>query len=440
MQADFPRALNRHPRRSLIAVLVALSASLSLAATPTAPANELGDRKQRVHREISQAQKELRHSSEALIRATARVAKTEEKLAAAEAELDRRQAEVTAAEILDAQMQSELNAANARLERAQAAYARGKRSHDAQQQVLRGIAAETYQAGSPGLMGLTMVLTSTDPTELSGQLNVVQNVLDKEAATLSRLEASAVLLEMQRKRVAAARAEVAERRKAAAETLIKKREVEARAAVASERVAEALDAREGARAEALRTKRADQRRLGQLREERDTITKLIKQQQARERRRRTREAIARAKAASIARAKQAEKASQSLMTMPVDTYITSQYGMRLHPIYRQWRLHDGTDFGARCGYPVRAAASGRVIGRYYNVGYGNRVIIGHGYMRGVSVTTTYNHLSRYSTYVGQRVSRGEIIGYVGSTGFSTGCHLHFMVFRNGRTTNPMNWL
>ncbi|HEX5772519.1 MAG TPA: hypothetical protein VFY11_16270, partial [Nocardioidaceae bacterium] len=69
---------------------MALSASLSLAATPTAPANELGDRKQRVHREISQAQKELRHSSEALIRASARVAKTEEKLAAAEAELDRR--------------------------------------------------------------------------------------------------------------------------------------------------------------------------------------------------------------------------------------------------------------------------------------------------------------------------------------------------------------
>jgi murein DD-endopeptidase MepM/ murein hydrolase activator NlpD len=419
---------------------VALSAALSLAATPVAPANELGDRKQRVHREISQAQEELRHSSRALVRASALVARTEQKLAAAEAELDRRQAEVTAAAILDAQMQSQLDAANARLARAQAAYARGKRSHDAQEEVLRGIAAETYQAGSPGLMGLTMVLTSKDPTELSGQLNVVQNVLDKEAATLSRLEASAVLLELQRKRVAEARAEVAERRKAAAETLAQKQAVEARAAAASERVAVALDDRERAKAKALQTKRADQRRLGQLRKERDKITKLIMQAQARERRRRTREAIARAKAASIAEAKRAEKVSKSLMTMPVDTYITSQYGMRLHPIYRQWRLHDGTDFGARCGYPVRAAARGRVIGRYYNVGYGNRVIVSHGYMRGVSVTTTYNHLSRYSTYVGDYVRRGEIIGFVGSTGFSTGCHLHFMVFKNGRTTNPMNWL
>jgi murein DD-endopeptidase MepM/ murein hydrolase activator NlpD len=124
----------------------------------------------------------------------------------------------------------------------------------------------------------------------------------------------------------------------------------------------------------------------------------------------------------------------------VDTYITSPYGMRLHPIYRAWRLHDGTDFGAGCGRPVRAAANGRTIGRYYNVGYGKRVIIAHGYMRGASVTTTYNHLTRYSTHVGQRVRRGEIIGFVGTTGYSTGCHLHFMVFRNGRTVNPMKWL
>lgn len=441
MHAAFPRALNRHPRRGLIAVLVALSVALTLASVPgTAPANELGDRKQRVHREIGQAQEELRHSSKALVRATARLAGAEKRLAAAQAELEARQADVAAAALLDAQMQSELDAANARLSRAQAALARGERSHAAQAQVLRGIAAETYQAGSPALMGLTMVLTSTDPTELSTQLNVVQNVLDKEAATLRRLEASSVLLALQRERVAEARVDVAERREAAADTLAQKKAVEARAAAASERVADAVDDREQARKKALRTKKADQRRLQQLRKERVKIATLIKQQQAKERRRKSRAAIARAKQASIARAKQATKARRSLMIPPVDTYITSQYGMRLHPIYRRWRLHDGTDFGARCGRPVRAAAGGRVIGRYYNVGYGNRVIISHGYLRGVSVTTTYNHLSRYSAYVGERVRQGEVIGFVGTTGFSTGCHLHFMVFRNGHTVDPMNWL
>ncbi len=428
------RAHNRRPRRSLVAVVVALSAALSLATVPSAPApaNELDDRERRVHREIEQAQKHLRHSSKALVRATARVERAEARLAEAEGELSRRQAELTAAAIVDAQMQSELDAATARLRRARAALAQGRRSHSAQEEVLRHIAAETYQAGSPELMGLTLVLTSRDPAELSNQLNVVQNVLDREAATLRRLEASRVLLQLQQERVAEAQKQVAARRKAAAETLAHKQDLEVRAAVASARVAHRLEERTEARKAALRTKKSDQARLQQLRKERDKIADLIRKQEARIRRQKSK--------AAIARAKEASKSRNAPMTRPVDTYITSSYGMRLHPIYRRWRLHDGTDFGARCGRPVRAAAGGRVIGRYYNVGYGNRVIIAHGYMRGVSVTTTYNHLSRYSTYVGQRVRRGEIIGFVGTTGFSTGCHLHFMVFRNGRTVNPMNWL
>ena len=129
-----------------------------------------------------------------------------------------------------------------------------------------------------------------------------------------------------------------------------------------------------------------------------------------------------------------------MLAQPVDGYLTSSYGMRLHPVYKRWSLHDGTDFGAACGTPIRAAASGTVVEAYSHSAYGNRVIIDHGYQRGVGLATAYNHLSSYSTYSGQRVQRGEVIGYVGSTGYSTGCHLHFMVFENGGTVNPMNWL
>ncbi|HSE08401.1 MAG TPA: peptidoglycan DD-metalloendopeptidase family protein [Nocardioidaceae bacterium] len=429
------RVHDRHSRRCLIAVLVALSAALSLAVVPSstdASANELDDRKRRVHRDIDRAKQHLRHSSKALVRATERVEKAEARLEEAERELEARRAQLAAAEVVDAQMQSELDAATARLRRAQAALARGRRSHRTQQEVLRTIASETYQVGSPGLMGLTLVLTSRDPSELSTQLNVVRNVLDRETATLQRLEASSLLLELQEARVADARKDVADRRRAAAETLEQRRRLEIRAAVASARVEQLVEERTAARKQALRSKEADQRRLRQLRNERDKITRLIKQREARIRRQKSK--------AEIARAKKASQSRTSPMRLPVDTYVTSRYGMRLHPIYRQWRLHDGTDFGARCGRPVRAAAGGRVIGRYYNVGYGNRVIIAHGYLRGASITTTYNHLSRYSTYVGQRVRKGEIIGFVGTTGFSTGCHLHFMVFRNGRTVDPMNWL
>jgi murein DD-endopeptidase MepM/ murein hydrolase activator NlpD len=420
------------PRRSLVAVLVVLGAALSLLSVPSAPANELDDRKRRVHREIDQAQKHLRHSSAKLVRATRKVQRAERRLDAAERTLDRRRAELSAAAIVDARMQSALDAATARLGRAQDALARGERSHRAQEEVLRHIAARTYQSGSPALMGLNLVLTSDDPAELSTQLNVVRNVMEREAATLQRLEASRLLLELQRERVATARQEVAARRVDAARTLARRRALESRAAAASERVGELVEERRQVRKKATKTKRADQRRLRQLRKERAKITRLIRKREVQLRKKRSK--------AAIARAKKASRSRTAPLAKPVDSYVTSPYGMRLHPIYRAWRLHDGTDFGASCGTPVRAAANGRVIGRYYNVGYGNRVVVAHGYMRGASVTTTYNHLSRYSTRVGQRVRRGEVIGFVGTTGYSTGCHLHFMVFRNGRTANPMTWL
>ena len=100
--------------------------------------------------------------------------------------------------------------------------------------------------------------------------------------------------------------------------------------------------------------------------------------------------------------------------------ISSAYGMRFHPILRYWKLHDGTDFAAGCGTKIRAAYSGEVVERYYNAGYGNRLMIDHGKVDGKYVTTGYNHAIRYTVRVGEHVRKGEVIGYAGSTGFSTG--------------------
>lgn len=124
---------------------------------------------------------------------------------------------------------------------------------------------------------------------------------------------------------------------------------------------------------------------------------------------------------------------------PVSAPITSPFGMRFHPVLHYWKLHDGTDFGAGCGTAIRAPYAGRVAERYYNAGYGNRLMIDHGFRGGKYVTTGYNHASGYVVHVGQHVHKGQVIGYVGSTGFSTGCHLHLMVWLNGRVTNPMTW-
>ncbi|MCC6687118.1 MAG: peptidoglycan DD-metalloendopeptidase family protein [Fimbriimonadaceae bacterium] len=121
---------------------------------------------------------------------------------------------------------------------------------------------------------------------------------------------------------------------------------------------------------------------------------------------------------------------------PVAGRITSGFGNRFHPILKRSRLHAGVDFGAGTGTRIVAAGSGTVISAGYRGGYGNAVVIDHG----GGVSTLYGHCSRIYVSAGQRVTRGQQIAAVGSTGLATGPHLHFEVRVNGRPVNPMSRL
>lgn len=125
---------------------------------------------------------------------------------------------------------------------------------------------------------------------------------------------------------------------------------------------------------------------------------------------------------------------------PVPGALTSPFGRRFHPVLHVWKLHDGADLGAACGTPIRAAYAGRVTRRVSSVGYGNRLFIDHGRVDGHEVVTAYNHAVRYVVSPGAHVRRGQVVGYVGQTGFATGCHLHLMVWLDGRMVDPMTWL
>lgn len=116
--------------------------------------------------------------------------------------------------------------------------------------------------------------------------------------------------------------------------------------------------------------------------------------------------------------------------------ITSPYGFRYHPIDGQYRFHNGVDLGAAAGTPIYATKSGTVTTATYASGYGNYVTINHG----DGFSSLYGHMTYYTVSYGQTVSQGEIIGYVGSTGYSTGNHLHFTLFYNGSTVNPMDYI
>jgi murein DD-endopeptidase MepM/ murein hydrolase activator NlpD len=118
--------------------------------------------------------------------------------------------------------------------------------------------------------------------------------------------------------------------------------------------------------------------------------------------------------------------------MPVAGHITSPYGMRRHPILGYVRMHAGIDFGAAYGSPIYAVGEGTVTYAGRHGGHGNYVRINHG----GGIGTGYGHMSRIAVRNGAHVRAGQVIGYVGSTGLSTGPHLHFEAYRNGKTVNP----
>ena len=130
-------------------------------------------------------------------------------------------------------------------------------------------------------------------------------------------------------------------------------------------------------------------------------------------------------------------ANDSGYIRPASGPITSGYGGRVHPVLGYFKGHNGVDFGAACGTPAKAAKGGKVIAVEYNSASGNRVKIDHGN----GVVTGYYHLQGFNTSVGATVAQGDTIGYVGSTGRSTGCHLHFAKMDTaGNYSDPMSLL
>lgn len=124
---------------------------------------------------------------------------------------------------------------------------------------------------------------------------------------------------------------------------------------------------------------------------------------------------------------------------PVSGRVTSPFGNRVHPIFKRTIFHSGIDFGMPMGAQVKAANSGKVIYVGWYGGYGKVVIIDHGKVNGVPVTSLYAHLSSYRVSNGASIYKGQVIGNVGTTGYSTGPHLHFEIRENGKPVNPSKY-
>ncbi|HKX15005.1 MAG TPA: peptidoglycan DD-metalloendopeptidase family protein [Propionibacteriaceae bacterium] len=445
-----------HTARTTAAVAIATVLSLTLLA-PQASADELVTQRARVEQQIAKTKSDLNESTTALSTAAVAVDRAQDKLDAANARLAETRQQLAVAKVKDAEMAAKLHQARADLAAAVAAVAAGQARLDAEQVKAGQLIRDQYQQQT-NLLPIAVLVAPNSTEDLQTRLQWSTTLFDTTQAQIDRLTLLQRQLNAARVRQAELEAKVEAARVEAAANLKIKKALQSRAATDEATVAQLLRQRKVVEEAAASEVAQDKARYAELIKERASVERRIAARIAKataERKRAERAAAERRRAAerkantsrrSHSTSQQTHRPRPSAMStagngfsFPVPARITSPFGMRFHPVLRYWKLHDGTDFGAACGTPIRAPRAGRVAERYYNVGYGKRLMIDHGYVNGRYVTTGYNHASRYIVGVGQRVGKGQIIGYVGSTGFSTGCHLHLMVWLNGRLRNPMTW-
>ncbi len=411
-----------------------LAASLAISAGNPAVADEWDDKRaaaqaradaaeaarERLEAELEGAEAALISAAAELEGINAAIPVAESQLAAAEAELARltREAEIiaqrlAAAEAEERQVTEQVAADTQRAEDIQVAIGR--------------MAREAYR-GDIAASSLSAVLDADSTDEFVAQSEMAETALRTQTQALRELEQINAVNRNRQVRLEAIREEITEL-KAEADAKVAEAEVVRQAAQARRDELEAL-------------RREAEEKKAYIESQRATIEAQLAEADAQ----------ARQLAADLAEViRQQEAARRAAGQNPVGStanqpfinpssinpiYKTSDYGNRLHPILGYWRLHAGTDLRTYCNNEIYAGASGTVQWARYRAGYGNQVMINHGYWKGSSLMSSYNHLSSMVVGAGQNVSQGQLIGYSGNTGTSAGCHLHFEVYVNGGTVDP----
>ena len=409
--------------------------------------------------------------------------------AAAEATEQRAIAAESRARAHNERVAQKLAVAQANEQRAKEQLAKSATQLVSSQDALDSYAAEVFQgAGQESQLGL--VFGSTSPEDFANRLIMADTASAVASDTIDSLAAMTADNTSTRSYLTAVRGEIAELKRqaeaaltaaeaaaaaatqaknqaivaknnavtAAANALAAKNELDSlkgqqvaftadlKAQKQSEAASLAAARAESARLQAILVERARQARIAEAKRVAALKAKLERERQAKIR-------AERAKAAAAAKAGRkytpkpqppvsvpAPSTPSNFLSYPAIGPTTSGFGMRWHPVLNKWMLHDGLDWGIACGTPVYAAAPGEVISAGWRAsGWGNQVMIDHGIHRGVDLVTTYNHLSSIVKN-GGKVNRGQLIGYSGTTGYSTGCHLHFGTYEDGTPVNPRGWL
>jgi murein DD-endopeptidase MepM/ murein hydrolase activator NlpD len=346
--------------------------------------------------DVNAAQQELENASALVREVAAELAEIRKKLPIAEAALKKARAELSVAQEKDRQAAEKLAELESQLEITQKTY-------DQTRSFVADVARTIYQDGP--LATLEIILGATDPNDFSQKLMAMQTYIGNQNAKIEQLETIKAQLETEQAAVAAQKV-ILEKEKAAALEAAK------RAKAAEEEVIRLIAKQKAALAKAESEREATRKRYEQLRAEQIRLQQLAR-----------------------LRAGLGGSIPGELYWPVQGARLSQNVGPRRHPVFGYRSCHTGMDLAAGTGTPIAAAATGIVTAVTTLRAYGRVIVIAHN----GGLSTMYAHLSRFNVSVGQGVAVGDTIGFVGSSGWSTGPHLHFEVHVNGTPFNPLGW-
>ena len=410
----------RHSRfKVALAACLGLLCTTGLALTAPAPALAApGDDAKKAARAVDRAEAILEDATVTARNAARRLEAATAALPAAQKKVATSRGVVTAASV-------EANTARRKAAAARASYVKvADRFEAAQNQVdhardrVDEIAAASYMGGN--FAALNVLVGARGPQDAIDRLGIVDQVMQKQQESVDELLDARRLVRIQQDQAGLA--------KRAAEQA----EKEARDKLAAAKEAQTAAVR--ARAAVVRLTQSREAALNVARSQRSAV--LAKYEQAKAEEARIQDAL---RNWDDKNGGGSDYLGGDLL-MPVHGWKTSDYGSRYDPYYHVWQLHAGTDIAAGGGTPIHAAAGGYVIQAGWAGGYGNYTCLSHGKKHGKKFSTCYGHQSKILVHDGQYVRRGEVIGRVGTTGASTGYHLHFETRFDGVPENPLNYL
>ena len=346
--------------------------------------------------DVNAAQQELENASALVREVAAELAEIRKKLPIAEAALKKARAELAVAQEKDRQAAEKLAELESQLEITQKTY-------DQTRSFVADVARTIYQDGP--LATLEIILGATDPNDFSQKLMAMQTYIGNQNAKIEQLETIKAQLETEQAAVAAQKVILEKEKEAALEAA-------KRAKAAEEEVIRLIAKQKAALAKAESEREATRKRYEQLRAEQIRLQQLAR-----------------------LRAGLGGSIPGELYWPVQGARVSQNVGPRRHPVFGYRSCHTGMDLAAGTGTPIAAAATGIVTAVTTLRAYGRVIVIAHN----GGLSTMYAHLSRFNVSVGQGVAVGDTIGFVGSSGWSTGPHLHFEVHVNGTPFNPLGW-